>query len=192
VFAIQSAANAREAETQRIAAEIEADRANEEAERADANAEAEAEARIEAEENATLASQNEQLAESRGLAASAIAVLDDDPELSTLLALHAIDQTPEGRETPLEAVNALWRAASSNPLVDVYESEAFTAIDLSADGSRLAASVGPQELRMLDAATGEILWSYTEDTVDFFDFVDISFDGRVALADPGQPLPECS
>jgi WD40 repeat protein len=182
VFAIQSTANAREAETQRIAAETEADRANTEANRADANAEAEAQARVEAEENATLASQNEQLAGSRGLAASAIAVLDDDPELSTLLALHAIDQTPEGRETPLEAVNALWRAGSSNPLVDVYESEAFTAIDLSADGSRLLASVGPQELRMLEAATGEILWSYTEDTVDFFDFVDISVDGRVALA----------
>jgi hypothetical protein len=182
LFAIQSAANAREAETQRLAAETEADRANEEAERADANAEAEAGARIEAEENATLASQNEQLAESRGLAASAIAVLDDDPELSALLALHAIDQTPEGRETPLEAVNALWRAGSSNPLVDVYNAEPFTLIDLSADGSRLAASVGPQELRMLDAATGEILWTYTEDTVDFFDFVDISFDGRVALA----------
>ncbi|HSM43445.1 MAG TPA: TIR domain-containing protein [Acidimicrobiia bacterium] len=175
IFAIQSAENAREAEAQRITAEIEADRA-------DANAAAEAQARVEAEENATLASQNEQLARSRGLAASAIAVLDDDPELSTLLALHAIDQTPEGRETPLEAVNALWRAGSSNPLVDVYDSEAFTAIALSADGSRLVASVGPQELRMLDAATGEVLWSYTEETVDVFDFVEISADGRVALA----------
>jgi WD40 repeat protein len=167
VFGVQSANNAREAEI--------------EAERADANAEAEAEARIEAENNAALAGDNEQLAGSRGLASSAISVLDDDPELATLLALRAIDRTPTGRESPLEAVNALWRAASSNPLVDVYDSEAFTAIDLSPDGTRLAASAGPQELQVLDAATGEILWSYTEETVDFFDFVDISIDGRVGL-----------
>jgi WD40 repeat protein len=182
LFGIQSAQNAEEAETQRLAAETGADRANSEAERADANAEAEAAARVEAEDNAVLAGQNEKLAESRGLAASAISVLDDDPELSTLLALHAIDQTPDGRETPLEAINALWRAGSSNPLVDTYHSRAFTAIDLSADGTRLVASVGPQELQMLDAATGEVLWSYTEETVDVFDFVDISADGRVALA----------
>ena len=172
-FGIQSAQNAREAESQRLAAETEADRA-------DANAEAEAEARAEAEESANLAVQNEQLAESRGLAASAIAVLDDDPGLSTLLALHAIDRTPDGRETPLEAVNALWRAGSSNRLVDVYDAQPFTLIDLSADGTLLAVS-GAQELRMLNAETGDVLWSYTENTVDFFDFVDIGLDGRVAV-----------
>ena len=131
--------------------------------------------------NAVLASENERLAEARGLASSAISVLADDPELSTLLALRAIDRTPTGREMPLEAVNALWRAASSNRLVDVYDSEAFTTVDLSADGARLAAVVGPQELRMLDAATGGILWSYSEETVDYFDYIDISVDGRVAL-----------
>ncbi|MDX1745503.1 MAG: hypothetical protein R3324_06160, partial [Halobacteriales archaeon] len=94
------------------------------------------------------------------------------------------------REPPLEAVNALWRAASSNRLVDVYDSEAFTTLDLSADGTRLAAVVGPQELQLLDAATGAILWSYSEDTVDYFDFVDISVDGRVALGilDSRSPL----
>jgi WD40 repeat protein len=181
VAAVQSSNNARLAQA--------------EAERADANAEAEAEARLEAEaqqkqaeanardaeNNAVLAGENEQLAESRGLASSAISVLVDDPELSTLLALRAIDQTPAGREPPLEAVNAIWRAASSNLLVDVYDSEAFTTLDLSADGTRLAAVVGPRELQMLDAATGEILWSYSEETVDYFDFIDISVDGRVAL-----------
>lgn len=165
--AIRASQNAHEAEVQRIAAEAEA-------ERADANAR-------EAENNAVLAGENEQVAESRGLASSAISVLADDPELSTLLALRAIDRTPTGRETPLEAVNALWRAASSNRLVDVYDSAAFTTLDLSADGTRLAAFVGPQELQMLDAATGEILWSYSEETVDYFDFIDISIDGRVAL-----------
>ena len=150
---------------------------------------AEANAR-EAENNAVLAGENAQLAESRGLASSAISVLTDDPELSTLLALRAIDRTPTDREPPLEAVNALWRAASSNRLVDVYDSDAFTTLDLSADGTRLAAAVGPQELQMLDAATGEILWSYSEETVDYFDFMDISVDGRVALGilDSRSPL----
>ncbi|CAN5813268.1 hypothetical protein BH23ACT4_BH23ACT4_04240 [soil metagenome] len=87
VFGIQSTQNAREAETQRLAAETEADRA-------DANAR-------EAEDNATLAGQNERLAGSRGLAASAVAVLDDDPELSTLLALLP-DRVDDHRHGHLE------------------------------------------------------------------------------------------
>ena len=187
VFGVQSANNARLAEENAAVA-----RANAEAE-AEQRAEAVAQ-RTEAEDQRAIAQENEQLAESRGLASSAISVLDDNPELSTLLALRAIDRTPTGREPPLEAVNALWRAASSNRLVDVYPSEAFTTVDLSADGTRLAAAVGPQELRMLDAATGETLWSYSEETVDYFDFVDISVDGRVALGildsrSPHVPIP---
>ena len=76
-------------------------------------AEAEAEQRVEAEEaraaeaEQRLAAQEQaQLAESRGLAASAINVLDDDPELSVLLALQAA----EGADPAFESVSALHEA----------------------------------------------------------------------------------
>jgi len=163
---IQSARNAAEAERQAaIAAE--------QAEIAEANAAAEAEARLDADRQA-------QLAAARELAASSIAVLDNDPELSTLLAIRAISETPDGVEQPIEVINALWRAGSSNRLIDVYPTANGSNLTLSPDGARLAVSEN-QTLRMLDAATGEQLWSYEEDTVDFFHLVDIGPDGRVAL-----------
>ena len=48
------------------------------------------------------------LAEARELAASAINVVESDPELATLLAIEAIDATA-GDSQPVEVINALWR-----------------------------------------------------------------------------------
>jgi WD40 repeat protein len=125
VFGIQSAKNAREAETQRLAAETEADRA-------DANAEAEAEARVEAENNAALA-------ESRELAAAAINNLDVDPELSILLSLEAISRAPEADIPPPETRIALRQAIHSSYLTGRFplDSDEISFADLSPDGSRL-------------------------------------------------------
>lgn len=181
-FGIQSASNAAEAERQtEIAIQNE--------QQAEANAAAEAEARAEADDQRDLAERAEaeavsqaQLARSREFAASAIGVLDRDPERATLLALYAIQQAPDGSEQPLEVINALWQAGGSIRLVDVYESAGLSNLSLSKDGSRLAVTAAPQELRLLDTPTGDVLWTYTEDTVDSFDFVDIGADGRVAIS----------
>ncbi|HSM45924.1 MAG TPA: hypothetical protein VK969_12985, partial [Acidimicrobiia bacterium] len=173
VAALQSSRNAAEAERQAVIAAQNEATALSEAERADANA-------AEAEENARQAALNAKLAGAREMAASAIAVLNNDPELSTLLAVRAIDETPEGVEQPIEVINALWRAGISNRLVDLYPTETGAKLSLSPDGARLAVSEN-QTLRMLDAATGEPVWAYTEETVDVFDIVDIGPDGRVAL-----------
>ncbi|HSM43773.1 MAG TPA: TIR domain-containing protein, partial [Acidimicrobiia bacterium] len=174
-FAIQSASNAREAEAQRIAAEIEADRANTEAERADANADAEARARVEAESNAALAVAREH-------AASAIAVLEEDPELATLLVLAAIDATPLGQQQPFEVINALWRAGSSNRLVDVFETPHSSTLALAPEGELLAVTTAWNEVQVINPSTGAVGWSYQEDTVDFFTFTSFSSDGRLALS----------
>ncbi len=174
VFGVQSALNAQEAETQRIAAETEADRANTEAERADANA-------TEAEANAEEAALNARLAEARELAAASTANLERNPELATLLALTALDGAPDTDDPPLELVNAIWQAGSSNRLVDVIETGYDGEISLSADGTRLAATTGPQTLAMIDAQTHEVLWEYTEETVDSFVYPVIGPDGRTSL-----------
>ena len=186
--AVQSAANAREAETQRLAAEMEANRANEEAARADASAELEAAARQEADANAAAAEAsseeadlNAQLAASRELAAASVANLERNPELSTLLALTALDNAPDTDDPPVELVNAIWQAGSSNRLVNVIETGYDGEVSLSADGMRLAATTGPQTLAMIDAQTHDVLWEYSEETVDSFVYPVMGPDGRTSL-----------
>jgi outer membrane protein assembly factor BamB len=183
-FAFQSADNAQRAEA--------------EAARAEANAEAEAEARGEAEsnaelagqeaeranENAQLATEASQLANARELAASAIGVLDSDPELAVLLALESIAASPEDTEQPVEVINALWQAGSATRLVDVVDvgKDRSVLIDLSDDGSRLLISSksGPS-LTMWDTHDLEQpLWEFSEQTVDAFTFPSLSPDGRLA------------
>ena len=193
-LAIQSSNNAAEAERQ---AEVAAANAAE----AEANAEAEAVARAEAEASAaaeadarSLADANAALARARELASSAIANLESQPELATLLALVALDAAPETDDPPVELVNAIWRAGSSNRLVDVIETGYDGDVSLSADGTRLAVTVAPTVLRMYDAHTQEVLWEYSEDTVDHFEFPVIGPDGRTALpivdssAERGRPV----
>jgi len=125
---------------------------------------------------------NARLAEARELAASAIAVLDDDPELATLLALQAIGSESDGTDQPAEVINALWQAGSANRLIEEWDYAGFWHSDLSPDATRFAYFDGPRELVVIDAESGEPIWTYVEeDTVDFFDFPAIGPDGRVAL-----------
>jgi len=125
---------------------------------------------------------NARLAEARELAASAIAVLDDDPELATLLALQAIGSESDGTDQPAEVINALWRAGSANRLIEEWDYAGFWHSDLSPDATRFAYFDGPREMVVMDAESGEPIWTYVEeDTVDFFDFPAIGPDGRVAL-----------
>ena len=180
-FGIQSSRNATEAERQaEIAAEnetialAEAERADRNADDAQANAEAEADARSEAEINA-------QLAAARELAAASVANLAGNPELATLLALEALDASPTDGEPPVELINAIWQAGSSNRLISVIETGYDGDISLSSDGTRLAATVGEQTLRMYDTVTHEAMWEYSEPTVDTFAFPVIGPDGRTAL-----------
>ena len=112
---------------------------------------------VEANAQRIAAEQAKALATSREMAASAIAVLDTDPELATLLALEAIAATPEGIEQPLEVINALWQAGSANRLVDVFETGHETVIALSPDGTQLMATTGPTEVSRLAPATGEAI-----------------------------------
>jgi len=163
----------------------------------------EAEARSEADANAAQADENaaeaaanaaeadtqriaaehaEALAVSREMAASAIAVVDTDPELATLLAIEAIDRTPSDVPQPVEVINALWQAGSANRLVDVFATGHESNISLSPDGTRLATTTDLAEIQVMDAATGESLWSYTEETADFFAIPAFSADGRVAIS----------
>jgi DNA-binding SARP family transcriptional activator/serine/threonine protein kinase/WD40 repeat protein len=175
VFGVVAVQQAQEAEAQRLAAETEADRANTEAERADTNA-------TEAEANAEEAELNAQLAAARELAAASTANLERNPELATLLALQALEMAPDADDPPVELVNAIWQAGSSNRLVDVIETGYDGELSLSSDGARLAAVTGPQTISMFDTQTHEVLWEYSEETADSFVYPIIGPDERTSLA----------
>ena len=166
-FGIQSARNADAAERQ---AEI--------ASQNEATAEANA---ATAEANAEEAELNARLAEARELAAASTANLERNPELATLLALQALDSAPDADNPPVELVNAIWQVGSSNRLVDVIETGYDGELSLSSDGARLAATTGPQTLAMIDAQSHDVLWEYTEETVDSFVYPVIGPDGRTSL-----------
>ena len=153
---------------------------------ASANAAAEAEARLEADVNATLAERNAAealhnaaLASARELAASAINVLDQDPELSILLTLQAIDATPEGQDQPHEVIDALWRAVQEDRLEAVVETGYGdgTFIALSPDDATLFVVNGfpvggfPQDLVVQAYSTSnlELLWEHVGVVGDIFD-----------------------
>ena len=82
---------------------------------------------------------NERLAVSREAAASAINVLDDDPELAVLLGLQALRSAPSGDEPPREVRIALRQAVQSNYLNARHTLDGAAPYfgDLSPDGSRL-------------------------------------------------------
>ena len=90
------------------------------------------------------ANDNASLAKARELAASAINLLDEDPELSTLLTLQAIEQTPAGEDQPVEVIDALWSAVQADRLVQVVETGHDDALflALSPDESKLFVVVG--------------------------------------------------
>ena len=126
----------------------------------------------------------ESLARSRELAASAINVLDDNPELSVLLGLEAIESTPPDAEQPVEAINALREATHASRLrgrEGASPSGGFVALDLSPDGTRLA-TVSYLDARVVvtDVATGREISSYIEPgTVDNLFSLSFSVDGEV-------------
>ena len=160
---------------------------------AQANAAAEAEARMDADANATLAEENAvaeaearqladsnaALAEARELAASAINVLDRDPELSILLTLAAIDATPSGQEQPAETIDALWRAVQKDRLESVVDTGYGdgTFVALSPDDSILFVVNGvpvggwPQDLVVQAYSTSDLtlLWEHEGVVGDIFD-----------------------
>jgi WD40 repeat protein len=154
VAAAVAVGQSNEAQTQRDEAELQAgiaveneQRANDEADRASRLAD---EAQLQAE-----------LARSRELAASAINVLDVDPELSLLLSLTAADVA----DPTFESVTALHEALMNHrtrlampPLVEaaVQDREGSA---LSPDGSVMARSADNTVL-LIDTATGVPRWSY--------------------------------
>ena len=138
--------------------------------------------RIRAEQEAERALSAESLARSRELAASAINVLDDDPELSILLALEAIDQAPAGAEIPIEAQSALREAAHGSLIRRrevVSPSGGWLNLAVSPDGSQLVVS---SELggfaRAVETETWDVLWEYGDESIDTFLTVAYSPDGQ--------------
>jgi WD40 repeat protein len=124
------------------------------------------------------ASRSAALARSRELGASAINVLDEDPQLAILLTLEAIAQTPIGEDQPVEVINALWTAVAADRLDAVIDHGFGGAamLDVSADGSRLlVASELGNVVRLYGTADFELLWEWqlrttsgeiSEDTVN--------------------------
>ena len=126
----------------------------------------------------------EALAEARELAASAINILEQDPELSTLLAMGAIDANAADIP-PVELVNALWRSSQWNRLIGVIEhgsgGKTFAALS-NETGRLIVTSEEGAFVRAYDAASREVIWEYHEDSVDSFTFASMSSDGsRVAV-----------
>jgi len=193
---ILSAQNAAEADRQAVRADANAAEAQQLAE-AEAAARSEADANAEeAAANADEAAENASLAEARELAASAINVLGEDPELSILLTLEAIAATPEGQDQPAEVIDALWRAVQEDRLVHVIETgfggDVFVA--LSPDDSTLfVVDVDALVVQAYSTSDLERLWEYQGEAndTDFFTFLvdpTVSPDGdRLAVATLGRP-----
>jgi WD40 repeat protein len=179
-------ANAEEAKRQEEEAERQAENARQQEEEArEAEAEAleneqkalEAQAATEVERDR--ADEQAGVATSRELAAAAVAVLDDDPELSIMLALESIKATPEGREASPQGVIALRQGMAENRLAArfaVLAGVGFAAI--SPDGSTLYHAASFQtELYAFDVESGSASWVYAPETVDEFHAVAVSPDG---------------
>ncbi len=112
-----------------------------------------------AEDEAARALRNEEVARSRQLSAAAISELDEDPELSVLLALEAAQIA----EPPIEAVSALHEALYNHRVVATHtwpaeKPLALLSTDLSPDGRVLVAAGGGSYLEVVDALSGELRW----------------------------------
>ncbi|HKY46699.1 MAG TPA: WD40 repeat domain-containing protein, partial [Acidimicrobiia bacterium] len=158
----------REAEAQRAAAEAETARA----------VAAESLARAEA----ARAVSAESLARARELAASAIRVLDEDPELSILLGLEAIAIAPEGAAQPVAALNALREGVHATRLRArwvVAGPDDHVWLDLAPDDTKLVVVSEPAgTVKLLDVGTSEERWVFRDPaTVDSFFLPSFSADG---------------
>ena len=106
------------------------------------------------------ATRNAEIAESRELAASAINVLDEDPELSVLLALQAAGIA----DPPLESVSAIHESLAAHHKILTYQLPSnLEALEpfatLSPDGDLLATSGGGNYIEVVEVDSGERLWS---------------------------------
>jgi len=123
-----------------------------------------------AEDHAAEAASAAELAHARELAASAIATLTTDPELSILLAIEAAKVGPEPAP---EAVTALHRAVQASRArltlpVDFGEDPRPIALGvaLSGDGTRLFVQARSRAVRIRDAMSGELLGTLGDDVPD--------------------------
>ena len=113
------------------------------------------------------------IAVARELAAAADANIGDDPELSILLALAAVDAT-RGYDEPVlpEALEALHRGVASTRILRSFPGVGGT-MDWSADG-RLFVTEGTEETGIVDirdAVTGRTVQKFRGDEIDLNDAV---------------------
>ncbi|MFV1962311.1 MAG: BTAD domain-containing putative transcriptional regulator, partial [Acidimicrobiia bacterium] len=106
------------------------------------------------------AEQQTRLAVGRELAGSALAAIDDDPQLSILLALEAAATTePDGvilREA-VEAMHAAVLASRIEWVADLGSAGSSIGARFSPDGSRIAAGSTDGPIRIFDATTGVVM-----------------------------------
>jgi WD40 repeat protein/DNA-binding SARP family transcriptional activator len=125
-----------------------------------------------ADDGAQRAETSAALAAARELAAAAVSVREEDPELSVLLALQALEVAPDD-DLPLETVAALHEAVRTMRAVQVLPwdrdgedppGDEFDAI-MSADGTLVVVSDGTARLEVRDGA-GRPAWSVADGTSD--------------------------
>jgi WD40 repeat protein len=123
------------------------------------------------------------LARSRELAASAINVVGDDPELSILLALEAIAVAPHDADHPLESISALRRATHASKLRarHAIHDGGYVRVRLSPDGARVAVvSETGGFLRLVTADDWATVWEFRDtETADTPYLATFSPDGAV-------------
>ena len=123
------------------------------------------EAAEQAEQSATVAQESEALAKSRELAASAVAVLGEDSELSMLLALEAIAAAPQDEAASPAGVLALREALQQHRLLGQIPGE-FTDGQISPDGSTLfVTSEQDRSVMALDSSTGAVAWTFHDPSI---------------------------
>jgi WD40 repeat protein/DNA-binding SARP family transcriptional activator len=118
------------------------------------------------------------IAAARELAAASIASLEEDAELSVLLAIEAIETTRSQDGTVLpEAEEALHRAVQADRILLSFE--AGGVVRFSPDGDRIFIPGNkPGTAEFLDAQTGEVLMTLRGQGVDGISQVSYSPDGR--------------
>lgn len=114
------------------------------------------------------AEQERRIATARELASASVANLADDPELSILLALEAIDTTrSHGEGVRPEATEALHQAITANRVIQRVPGVGG-ALDWSADGSMFVTE-GEEESGIVDirdAETGDSVLTFRGDEID--------------------------
>lgn len=122
----------------------------------------------------------ERVAVARELAAASVAVVDEDPELSILLALQAVERTRRADGTVLpEAEGALHRAVTASRIVMSLPGLGGS-LDWSPDGT-VFVTEGPEESGLVDlrdADTGESVFAFAGHDADIND-VAFSADGSL-------------